>query len=67
MKLNSAPRTYLGLTLIIQNLRKKSGWLNLLNCSFIELLVAMSYLRIQTSNDLKRYESNEYFSCKPHS
>jgi len=61
MKLNSAPRTYLGLTLIIQNLRKKSGWLNLLNCSFIELLVAMSYLRIQTSNDLKRYESNEYF------
>jgi len=57
---NEVPRTYLGLSKLIESLRMLSGWNGLPDLMEVELLVAISYFRIGSVDGLRQFESNDY-------
>jgi len=58
---NNVPRTYLGLSKLIESLRMMPGWGALPDQMQIELLVAICYLRIGAVDGIKQFETNDYF------
>ena len=58
---SNVPRTYVGLSKLIESLRMMPNWSALPDRLQIELLVAICYLRIGAIEDLKQFEANDYF------
>jgi len=57
---NYMPRTYLGLSELILSVRKIPGWSSLNKLDLIEAAIAITYLSIDTKENIKRYQTNDY-------